>query len=634
MTLADCEDHSTLCRRAKSCTGVCSFEYELAGTQVVPGEMGAPAAPGPCSKLLCDGKGKVEVVAAPENPEDDGKDCTLDKCNGRTPTHEPLPFVACYEGGAETRGVGACAEGLQACNSSGEREGPCVGQVVPRDETCLVPSDEDCDGKINEEGAGCFCGDGYASAGEACDDGNDSSIDACTTSCVLAACGDGFVQRVAGEHCDDGNMAGGDACPSDCRHRVISMELGGGHTCVLREDGYVACWGVNGSGALGLGDPFSRGDEPNELGAALPLVDLGEASTHVLVAAGRSHVCALGADGAMKCWGYNGFGQLGLGDVMDRGKSPNHMGGKLPRVDLGASAAAFVAAGHDHTCAMFEGGAVSCWGNNGFGQLGLGGVEHRGDESNEMGAALALVDLGPGKTATALAAGANHTCVVLDSGKIKCWGKNFVGELGLGDRKTRGDGPGEMGSILPEVDVGMGRTASALALGAGHSCALLEGGAVKCWGFNDEGQLGLGISGYVGDDPGEMGETLAEVDLGAGRSAIAIAAGDHHTCALLGGGAAKCWGRNDRGQLGLGDTLPRGDGPGEMGDALPEVELGPSGEIIAIAAGGSFTCALFFDGAIKCWGDNTFGRLGLGDTESRGDEPGEMGALLPFTPLF
>jgi len=131
-----------------------------------------------------------------------------------------------------------------------------------------------------------------------------------------------------------------------------------------------------------------------------------------------------------------------------------------------------------------------------------------------------------------------------------------------------------------------------------------------------------------------MGATLPAVDLGPGRTALQLTAGiSLHTCARLDDGSAKCWGSNTSGQLGLGDTQDRGDGPGEMGATLPAVDLGPGRTALQLTAGFQHTCARLDDGSVKCWGFNNVGQLGLGDTQDRGDGPGEMGAALPAVQL-
>ncbi|RYE87789.1 MAG: hypothetical protein EOO75_14045, partial [Myxococcales bacterium] len=158
-----------------------------------------------------------------------------------------------------------------------------------------------------------------------------------------------------------------------------------------------------------------------------------------------------------------------------------------------------------------------------------------------------------------------------------------------------------------------------------HACVILDAGTVKCWGGNSRGQLGLGDTQNRGDQAVEMGDALPFVELGAGLTAQAIVAGSGHTCALLNDQTVKCWGWNVAGQLGLGDAEDRGDKPGEMGDALPAVDLGAGAKVTRLAASGSHTCAVLSDGSLRCWGFNASGQLGLGDTSNRGDEPGEMG---------
>ena len=230
-----------------------------------------------------------------------------------------------------------------------------------------------------------------------------------------------------------------------------------------------------------------------------------------------------------------------------------------------------ITAGSSHTCALTHSATVKCWGENAFGQLGLGDVLPRGDAPGEMGNALPAVDLGTGRTATAITAGSNHTCALLDNATVKCWGKNDSGQLGLGDALPRGDAPGEMGNALPAVDLGTGRTATAITAGSNHTCALLDNATVKCWGNGGYGQLGQDSTVTLGDGAGEMA-ALPAVNLGAGRTATAITAGGYHTCALLDNGQVKCWGYNVHGQLGQGSTASLGDGAGEMA-ALTAVNL-------------------------------------------------------------
>ena len=130
-----------------------------------------------------------------------------------------------------------------------------------------------------------------------------------------------------------------------------------------------------------------------------------------------------------------------------------------------------------------------------------------------MGDNLPAVDLGTGRTATAVAAGENHTCAVLDNGTVKCWGLNSGGQLGLGDTDPRGDDPNEMGDKLPPVSLGTGRTATAVTAGGLQACARLDNNTTKCWGFNSQGQLGQEDTAHRGNNANEMGNNLATVFL-------------------------------------------------------------------------------------------------------------------------
>jgi cysteine-rich repeat protein len=441
-------------------------------------------------------------------------------------------------------------------------------------------------------------------------------------------CGDRTVQAALGETCDDGNDASGDGCAHCVR---IALPIGGGyHGCVLVDGGTVKCWGLGAAGQLGLGDNESRGDAPSEMGDALAAVDLGSGRSATSLAVGYEHTCALLDDGSVKCWGLGVYGQLGLGDGESRGDGPGEMGDALTAVDLGTGhTATAIAAGSGHTCAVLDDGSVKCWGYNASGQLGLGDVDDRGDDPGEMGDALAVVDLGSGHTAQAIGASELHSCALLDDDSVKCWGFNPRGELGVGDIESRGDEPGEMGDALPAVPLGAGRTAAAIACGSEHDCALLDDATVKCWGGNQLGQLGQGDTDKRGDEPGELGDALPAIDLGSGRSALRVESRGLHTCALLDDATVKCWGFALFGQLGLGSTQNRGDAPGEMGDALPALPVGGGHAIAAITTGWYHSCALRDDATLVCWGGNEHGQLGLGDTLARGDQPGEVGDALP-----
>ena len=181
--------------------------------------------------------------------------------------------------------------------------------------------------------------------------------------------------------------------------------------------------------------------------------------------------------------------------------------------------------------------------------------------------------------------GSRHTCAVLDDRSVKCWGWNDDGQLGYGDTIHRGDGAGEMGDALPAVALGTGRTAVSIAAGYITRARCWTTGQSSAGAGTTTASWGTATRFDRGDGAGEMGDALPAVALGTGRTAVSIAAGMYHTCAVLDDRSVKCWGWNDDGQLGYGDTIDRGDGAGEMGDALPAVALGTGRTAVSIAAG-------------------------------------------------
>ena len=446
-----------------------------------------------------------------------------------------------------------------------------------------------------------------------------------------------------------GAEAGRDGA-ADARHddpptvpgaRAKAIAAGGDFTCAILIDGRVKCWGNNSFGQLGIGDTQARGDDPGEMGAALPAVDLGTGRTAVAVSLGYSHACALLDDAHVKCWGYNDTGDLGLGDAMSRGDNPGEMGDALPEVNLGTgrtvkvvSAAAF------HSCAILDNDLLKCWGGQGGtasrGELGYGDTRARGIVPGQMGDALPTVDFGPDRKVKAVSTAADNSCVVLDNATVKCWGDNSIGELGIDDLVDRGNMPGQMGANLPAVDLGTGRTAVGILKSSSRTmCALLDNQTLKCWGRNFSGELGIGDTINRGAVPGEMGDNLPAVDFGTGLHPLSVGAiGSDHACMVLTGSRLKCWGDGSKGQVGDGQGNGWGDMSGEMGDALPVVDVGTGRTVVSVAAGSSHTCVLLDDGGVKCFGMNRFyGNLGQGDTVDRGLAPGQMGDDLAYVDL-
>jgi alpha-tubulin suppressor-like RCC1 family protein len=244
-----------------------------------------------------------------------------------------------------------------------------------------------------------------------------------------------------------------------------------------------------------------------------------------------------------------------------------------------AVAATNVTAGTSHTCALTGVGGVECWGHNGFGELGDGTTTNR---------ATPVPVAGLSSGAVAIAAGNSyHTCALMSSGGVECWGDNSEGELGDGTTIQRST-PVPVSGLSGVV---------AIAAGSYHTCALRSAGGVECWGDNSYGQLGDGTTI----------QRSTPVPVSGLSSVVAIAAGDSHTCAVTSAGGVECWGDNTYGQLGNGTTI-------QANTPLPVSGL--SG-VVAIAAGGGHTCALTSTGGVGCWGDNSHGELGDGTTVQR-----------------
>ena len=282
-------------------------------------------------------------------------------------------------------------------------------------------------------------------------------------------------------------------------------------------------------------------------------------------------------------------------------------------VDLGVGhTATEITAGNGQACAILENGHVRCWGYGINGQLGYGNTNNIGDD--ESPASVGTVNLGPGRTAIAISAGDAHTCAILDTHQVRCWGNGADGRLGYGNTATIGDD--ETPDAAGPVNLGPGRKAMAIAAGGMHTCVILDTGKVLCWGSASFGQLGYGNTNSIGDD--EAAATAGTVDLGPGHIATAIAAGRTHTCAIIDTGAVRCWGNGSSGQLGYGNTANIGDD--ETLADIPTVSLGPGRTAVAITAGGAHSCAALDDGEVRCWGDGSQGQLGYANTNTIGDD--------------
>jgi serine/threonine protein kinase/alpha-tubulin suppressor-like RCC1 family protein len=291
------------------------------------------------------------------------------------------------------------------------------------------------------------------------------------------------------------------------------------------------------------------------------------------VVAGGTHTCALNAQGAVTCWGGDDRGQLGIGSTA-REAAPTRIGGDVTYSQ--------VAAGIAHTCAVAKTGAAYCWGDNTYGQLGNG---QSGDSS--ANGHLAPTRVGGAHTFRTVAIGTTHSCGLTTNGEVLCWGRNLYGQLGDGSTQDRST-PVRVESTVRFVT---------LTVGWNHSCALDAVGQAYCWGQNASGQLGDGTT-IVRAVP---------TPVAGGGLFRAIAAGGSHTCALSTVGQAYCWGRNMAGQLGTDDGRDH-PVPTKVSSALVYTD---------ITAGGVHSCALTATGEADCWGRNSYGQVGDGSTSDR-----------------
>ena len=375
---------------------------------------------------------------------------------------------------------------------------------------------------------------------------------------------------------------------------ATAIAAGAYHACALLATQQVKCWGYGDNGRLGYGSDDSVLD-PSTVGP----VDLGGPAR--AITAGEAHTCAILVSGTVECWGYggdqyaNGAGGLGYGtidNVADGGSGPATPAA-AGAVNLGSGRTAVaITAGETHTCAILDDGSVRCWGNNAYGQLGYGNTNDVGTTPTTTPNTAGPVDLG--QKAIAISAGGNHTCALLADQSVDCWGSGDFGELGYGNTANVGDILSDTPNPLVPIDLG-GQKATAVSSGDDDTCVILVGGSVKCWGWGQLGRLGyptldsLGNQPNIGDGWSDLSVAAAgTVDLGAGRTAVAISAGGDHTCALLDNDSVRCWGGNSYGQLGYCNTATVGETntpgsvgpvnlqPGDGGQTCPDSGAGAS----------------------------------------------------------
>jgi cysteine-rich repeat protein len=430
-----------------------------------------------------------------------------------------------------------------------------------------------------------LCGNGTVDSGEECDDGNHIPGDGCELNCTYTC--------TQNSDCDDGQVCNGEeSCNTSdpLTHPCMAgLNAEPGTACddTLFCDGTEQCDGSGGC-SVHSGNPCTGGSECNRI--------CNETSDNCFDPTGTPCESSLdddctdpdACDGAGTCMSNNAISGTSCTDELYCTDSETCDGNGICEgapvsylYDISDIAAGGYACVGDHTCALASTGWVMCWGSNFWGQLGDG-------TTTDHFTPVDVVGLSSG--VSSITAGAGHTCALLTTGGMKCWGYNYAGQLGNG---TTTD------SYAP-VDVsGLSSGVSAISAGMHHTCALLSTGGVKCWGNNDYSQLG--------DET--TTRRLVPVDVsGLSSGVLSITAGDMHTCVVMVGGGVKCWGNNGSYQLGDGTTTTR---------TTPVEVSGLSSGVSAVALDYSFTCALLLSGGMKCWGENMYGQLGDGTTTQR-----------------
>jgi len=332
--------------------------------------------------------------------------------------------------------------------------------------------------------------------------------------------------------------------------------------------------------ALAAGDATITATSEGKSGTSA----IGSRLRFTTISAGQDFTCGVTPVHTVYCWGRNTEGELGDGTTTDR-LTP--VAAKIP---LGVSIDS-VSAGQDHACALSTSFKVFCWGANVFGQLGSGFATPPQSTPGLIASS--------GLNFASISAAAQFTCGVTTTNGGFCWGLNQSGQLGSGINA---------GTTTPNPDTVsvLGGPFRAMSATQGHACGVLFGGGpdgtVTCWGLNDAGQLGRGGGASPPFDQNPL------PIFGSVRYA-AVSGGFRFTCAIRndGTGAADCWGLNDFGQLGTSTLSP-------LVQSSPVPVSQPPASFAQVSAGRQLACGVTPLGEGFCWGDNTFGQLGIGSS--------------------
>ena len=344
---------------------------------------------------------------------------------------------------------------------------------------------------------------------------------------------------------------------------TMAVTAGKFFECAKSEAGALSCWGDNGSGKLGTGEPIH---------STAPVFVGGLASALSSIEASSNHTCALTTAGQVLCWGGNYFGELG---------NDSQTSSSTPVLVPGLPTASAIAVGGRFNCALTTGGAVYCWGLNLSGQVGNGGTGYPGGTPSQV--------VGLSSGVTAITAGYEHACAILAGGSMRCWGNNAAGQLGNG---------GTSNSSVPVTIPGLSGIVSISAAWR-HTCAVTSAGLMYCWGNDD---VGSGSTPTI--------NSPVPVQRGAGTSWSTVSVGDFYTCAISASSSLYCWGRNYFNALGLGVAVNS-----QVASPTQVTALGTG--VTRISTARTHACAVK-SGSVYCWGENDYGGVGDGTTSDRG----------------
>jgi alpha-tubulin suppressor-like RCC1 family protein len=578
----DCPDDGNVCNGTEYCntgTHVCDRrDVPSSGTDCDDGN--------PCTATdTCDGAG---TCVGTGNPCVDGHDCTDDICDGSTggcsnPIHGGWCLISgtCYSDGTVSSG-----DDCEECRSSSSQ----TAWVDRSDGSTCADEGISCTDDVCQSGS-CehpvstgFC----LISGTACHtDGTINPLNECQH-CDSSTYDISWSARSRGTPCStDGVSCTIDQCIGGvCDHDEVDTGY-----CLISGTCYSTgftnpsnfceeCstsdptdWSPRTGTACDDGDFCTTSDACTTSGTCV-----GTAEPYIFdavqISGGWNHTCARLGTGRIRCWGYGSYGKLGIGSTINRYR---------PVEVSGITAATDFDAGHDHNCAI-EGGVVKCWGRNSYGQVGDGGTTHQYTP---------VTVTGLGGTPSKVSAGMEHSCALLTTGQVRCWGRGDGGELGNGAATT------SHVPVTVQNHHGTGPLTGVTDIAAGNdvTCAIVSGGYGYCWGQATYGKLGNGISGGTYALPQQVCEEAGCTGTYV-RGLEKLAANNFHVCARKAGNVL-CWGYNVGGQLGNGTIGTNATYPQQV---LNDDDTLLSG-VTGLSVGGHHSCARLSSGHLKCWGN-------------------------------